>query len=342
MATRMKLTTALKQSAVFAVSLIAVLLLPCEPRLFAASTPGANWFKIGYASVTGNRISLWTAQDKGFFNRNGIQPELIFIASSAAGIPALIAGEMAIYSGSPETAAQAAAAGADVVIIASNEPTQYKLIVQPSIKTVQDLKGKRVGIDRIGGSSHYATRRMLEKLGLKPADVELLSIAGGGSERVVAFRSGMVSAVASTVERFERAKVPYHSLGDAVEMGIRVIGSSFMTTRRFRDQNREIMQRFARALIEAAQWSKDPKNRAEVIGIYSRYLRTQDTSTLELNYKLYIDPMPLFPYTNIDDLQANLAGLAESNPKLRDLNLAEFVDNSFVRRVQQEGLGQAR
>jgi ABC-type nitrate/sulfonate/bicarbonate transport system substrate-binding protein len=102
------------------------------------------------------------------------------------------------------------------------------------------------------------------------------------------------------------------------------------------------MQRFARALIEAAQWSKDPKNHAEVIGIYSRYLRTQDTSTLELNYKLYIDPMPLFPYTNMDDLQANLAGLAESNPKLRDLNLAEFVDNSFVRRVQQEGIAQAR
>ena len=342
MATRMKLTAALKQSAVFAVSLIAVLWLPREPQPFAASTPGANWFKIGYASVTGNRISLWAAEDKGFFTRNGLQPDLIFIASSAAGIPALIAGETAIYSGSPETAAQAAAGGADLIIIASNEPTQYKLIVQPNIKSAQELKGKRIGIDRIGGSSHYATRRMLEKLGLKPSDVEFLSIAGGGSERVVAFRSGMVSAVALTVERFERAKVPYHYLGDAIEMGIRVIGSSFMTTRRFRDQNREAIQRFVRAIVEAAQWTKDPKNRADVTRIYSRYLRTQDPSVLELNYKLYVDPMPSFPYTNVDDLQANLAGLAESNPKLRDLNLAEFVDNSFVRRVQQEGVGQAR
>jgi NitT/TauT family transport system substrate-binding protein len=341
-ATRMKLTATLKQSAVFAVSLIAVLLLPREPQPFAASTPGANWFKIGYASVTGNRISLWAAEDKGFFTRSGLQPDLIFIASSAAGIPALIAGETAIYSGSPETAAQAAAGGADLIIIASNEPTQYKLIVQPNIKSAQELKGKRIGIDRIGGSSHYATRRMLEKLGLKPSDVEFLSIAGGGAERVAAFRSGMVSAVASTVERFERAKVPYHYLGDAIEMGIRVIGSSFMTTRRFRDQNREAIQRFVRAIVEAAQWTKDPKNRADVTRIYSRYLRTQDPSVLELNYKLYVDPMPSFPYTNVDDLQANLAGLAESNPKLRDLNLAEFVDNSFVRRVQQEGVGQAR
>jgi NitT/TauT family transport system substrate-binding protein len=338
----MTLIKVLRPSGRLLLVLIAVVSLQRTSQLFAASAPKTVRLKIGYASITGNRISLWTAQEKGFFSRNGLQPELIFIASSAAGIPALIAGETALYSGSPETAAQAAAGGGDLVIIASNEPTQYKLIVQPQIKSVQELKGKRIGIDRIGGSSHYATRRMLEKLGLKPADVELLSIAGGGSERVAAFRSGMVSAVASTVERFERAKVPYHSLGDAVEMGIRVIGSSFMTTRRFRDQNREVLQKFARALIEAAQWSKDPKNRPEVIRIYSRYLRTEDTSVLELNYKLYIDPMPLFPYTNMDDLQANLAGLAESNPKLRDLNLAEFVDNSFVRRVQQEAIEQAR
>jgi ABC-type nitrate/sulfonate/bicarbonate transport system substrate-binding protein len=338
----MTLTTVLRPSGRLVLVLIAVLLLQHTSQLFAASAPKTDRLKIGYASITGNRISLWTAQEKGFFSRNGLQPELIFIASSAAGIPALIAGETALYSGSPETAAQAAAGGGDLVIIASNEPTQYKLIVQPNIKSVYELKGKRIGIDRIGGSSHYATRRMLEKLGLKPSDVEFLSIAGGGSERVAAFRSGIVSAVASTIERFERAKVPYHSLGDAVEMGIRVIGSSFMTTRRFRDQNREVIQRFARALIESARWSKDPKNRAEVIGIYSRYLRTEDTSVLELNYKLYIDPMPLFPYTNMDDLQANLAGLAESNPKLRDLNVAEFVDNNFVRRVQQEGLGQVR
>ena len=314
----------------------------CTNQVFAASAPRNEQLKIGYASITGNRIPLWAAQEKGFFSRNGLQPELVFIASSAAGIPALIAGETALYSGSPETGAQAAAGGADLVIIASNEPTQYKLIVQPYIKTVQELKGKRIGIDRIGGSSHYATRRMLEKLGLKPSDVEFLSIAGGGAERVVAFRSGIVSAVASTIERFERAKVSYHYLADAVEMGIRVIGSSFMTTRRFRDQNRDTLQKFARAVIEAAHWIKDPKNRPDVIRIYGKYLRTQETSVLELNYKLYIDPMPFFPYTNVDDLQANLAALAENNPKLRDFNVADFVDNSFVRRVQQEGVAQAR
>jgi hypothetical protein len=52
--------------------------------------------------------------------------------------------------------------------------------------------------------------------------------------------------------------------------------------------------------------------------------------------------MALFPHTNVDDLQSNLTALAESNPKLRDLKVSELVDNSFVRRVQQEGVGQTR
>src|SRR5262249_25669573 len=112
------------------------------------------------------------------------------------------------YAGSPETAAQAAAAGADVVIVASSEPTPYKLIVQPGIKSIAALKGKRIGTDRFGGSSYYATRRMLEKLGLRPEEVEFMQVTGGGNQRVAAFRSGILSGVVSTVERFERSAVP--------------------------------------------------------------------------------------------------------------------------------------
>ena len=216
-----------------------------------AESNKAIHLKVGYASITGNRI-------REFFARNGVDAELIFIASSSQGMPALLAGQIPIYSGSVETAAQAAAAGADLVVIASSEPTEYKLIVQPGIKSAADLKGKKVGIDRIGGASYYATRRMLEKLGLKADDVEYMHVVGGGNQRVAAFRSGLLSAVTSTVERFERAGIPYNALADATEMGIRIIGNSYITTRTFRDQNRDPVQRFITALLEGTQWAKNP------------------------------------------------------------------------------------
>ena len=291
---------------------------------------------VGYASITGNRIPLWVAQDLGIFARQGLTTDLVFIGTSAYGIPALVSGDMAIFSGSPETAAQAVANGAELVIFASAPPTPYKLIAQPQYKTVDDLKGKKVGIDRIGGSSYYATRRMLQRLGLRPEAVEFIQVAGGGAQRVAAFRSGMITAVVSTIERFEREKVPHFVLADAIDLGVRVIGSSYTTTNSFLAQNRDVLQRFTRALIEANQWCLERKNKDAVLRVASQRLKTSDAEVLEQNYRMYVAPLAVFPLTNVEDLKTNLADFAETNPKLKELKLAQFVDNSFVARVQQE------
>ena len=320
----------------FALAVAVVFVLGSHDRSPAAENQRPEPVKIGYASISGNRISFWAAQDAAFFERYGLAPELVFIATSAQGVPALVAGDLAMFVGSPETAAQAAARGIDLVVVASSEPTQYKLVVQPSIKSVTELKGKKLGIDRIGGSSYYATRRILEKLGLKPDDVEFMQVAGGGVQRAAAFRSGVLSGVVTTVERLERSKIPYNVMADAVGMGIRVIGSSVIVTRSFRDRNRNLIYGFVRALSEAAHWAKNPKNREAVRRVFAHYLRTDDPAVLDLNYRLYVDSQVLFPHTNIDDLRSNLWDLGETNPKLRELNLSELVDNSFVQRVEAE------
>ena len=98
---------------------------------------------------------------------------------------------------------------------------------------------------------------------------------------------------------------------------------------------RDTVQRFITALLEGTQWVKNPKNRTAVLGIVKRRLRTDDPAVLELNYRMYVEPLTPFPYTKIDDMRANLADLAESNPSIRNLNLAAFVDNSFVQRVEK-------
>jgi NitT/TauT family transport system substrate-binding protein len=210
------------------------------------------------------------------------------------------------------------------------------LIAQPHIKNVNDLKGKRIGVDRVGSSSYYATKKMLEKLGLKAEEMTLLPIPGGGNERAAAFKSGNLEAVISTVERFERTKIPYHVLADAVSMGIRVVGNSFITTRTFRDQNRDTLLRFVRAFVEASYWLKDPKNRESALRIVRQRLKTSDPATLNLNYRLYIEPLAPLPYTDIKDLKSNIEDLAHENPTIRKLNVARLIDNSFIEQVEKE------
>ena len=303
--------------------------------VFSAEIATPDKLRIGYSSVVGARIFLWAAHDAGHFAKQGIQSELV-VVSGIQGIQALIAGDPPIFLGPTDTAVQAAARGADVLILATAEPIPYKLIVQPNIKSIGDLKGKKIAIDRIGGTSYHLTLRMLEKLNVKSGEVELVPVSGGGPQRVAAVRSGALSGVVTTIAPFEEMKIPYHVLADAIEMGIKAIGNSFMTTKSFRDRNTVLVEKFIRASIDARRWLKDPKNREATYKIFTRYLRTNDPSALSLNYRLYVEPLQIYPYTSIDDLKANLSLLGEANSPLRSINPATIVDNSFIQRVQQE------
>ena len=70
--------------------------------------------------------------------------------------------------------------------------------------------------------------------------------------------------------------------------------------------------------------------------IYNRYLPSTDPSFMDHLYRRNVEPIPLYPYTNIDDLRIFLSYLTDANPTLRSLKLAEFVDNSYLKRVEQE------
>ena len=69
-------------------------------------------------------------------------------------------------------------------------------------------------------------------------------------------------------------------------------------------------------------------------------ISTNDARVLDLYYRIHVEPIPLFPYTNIDHLREFLNYSPEGVRALRELNLSEFVDNSFIRRVEKEGLTQ--
>ena len=252
------------------------------------------------------------------------------------GTQALIAGELQFYLGGVDSAALAAARGSDLVALATAEPIEYKLITQPNVKTVKELRGKKIVVDRVGGTSYYISLQILEKVGLKTGDVELVQVGGGGNQRVAAFKSGLVAGVVTATDRFEQLKIPYHVLADAMELGIKVMGNSYLTTRSFRDQNKDVVLRTMRALVQGRRWAKDPRNRQEVLRIYNRYLPSTDSSFMDHLYRKNVEPMPLYPYTNIEDLRIFLSYLTDANPTLRNLKLAEFVDNSYLKRVEQE------
>jgi hypothetical protein len=70
---------------------------------------------------------------------------------------------------------------------------------------------------------------LLEKVGLKSGDIELIQVGVGGSQRAAAFQSRLVAGVVTSPDRFEQLKIPYFVLADAMEMGIKVVSSAWST-----------------------------------------------------------------------------------------------------------------
>lgn len=303
---------------------------------FSAESQKLDPVRIGYSSISSSRIALWAADEGGFFKKQGLAAEVI-VTPGITGTQALIAGELQVYLGGVDSAALAASRGSDLIVLATAEPIEYKLIAQPGLKSAKDLKGKKVIVDRIGGTSYYISLQLLEKVGLKPGDVDLLQVGGGGNQRVAAFTSGLASALVTATDRFEQQKIPYSVIADAKDLQIKVMGNSYLTTRKFRDQNRDMVLRTVRALVQGRRWMKDPKNRAQVLKIYNRYMPSSDPAFMDHLYRRNVESVPVYPYTNIDDLRIFLSYLSEANPTLRNLKLADFVDNSFLKRIEQEG-----
>ena len=133
--------------------------------------------RIGYSGATVSNAMLWVTDEGKLFQKNGIDPQILYLQTTL-GQTAMIAGEidMCVYSGSLLSSARLQ--GADVVMVVSflNKPL-YRLVVRPEIRTVADLKGKRLGITRFGTVTDSMSRLLVGKLGLDPEkDVSYIQV----------------------------------------------------------------------------------------------------------------------------------------------------------------------
>ena len=99
---------------------------------FAAENQKLDPVRIGYSSISSSRIALWAADEAGFFKKQGLAAEVI-VTPGITGTQALIAGELQMYLGGVDSAALAASRGSDLVVLATAEPIEYKLIAQPGL-----------------------------------------------------------------------------------------------------------------------------------------------------------------------------------------------------------------
>src|ERR1700746_1819710 len=144
---------------------------------FASSSQAQNKVRINWTAITGAQSGMFMAQQEGLFKKNGLEVELIHIPSSSRGIQTILAGEIAFSFMDGNNEVQADLKGANIALVAGATNRQvFSLMARPDIKRISDLRGKKIGITRIGSSTHTSALFALGSAGLKPADYHILPL----------------------------------------------------------------------------------------------------------------------------------------------------------------------
>jgi NitT/TauT family transport system substrate-binding protein len=298
-------------------------------------------FTISYASVSGTRGPLWIAKDLGLFEKYGLDGNLVYIASGVTSVNALLGGSVDIIAASGSSAVGAAARGAPIVIIASLGHISYKLIAHPSIKTVQELKGKVIGSSRIGAGSDFALQRLLPKLGLIPGkDVQLIPTGISESDRrLLMLMQGKIDATLGTEDnllQLANRGMKFSILADLYDSGVYTTGSDIGTSRQLLKTRPRQLKAFLMALTEGIWIGRT--NKDLTLRVYRKYMKIEDPRLLESMHKNYLlGSIPLRPYPNEEAIQNDIEDLSSTLPHLKGKKTAEFLDLSLLKSMDEEG-----
>ena len=308
---------------------------PLVVLLFASALHGAEKIRIGFPEFNSSTFTLPMAQIKGFFHEEGLQAELIRIRSAVA-LPALTSGEID-YHTVVAPAVTAALRGIPVRVVACFTPgLTTAIIARPEIKTVQDLKGKIIGLNSIGGGLESTVRIMLKHYGLDP-DKDVKFLATGGIEtRFAALKQGLTVATAgSTPADYLGKKFGYVVLARAYDLFSYPNTGLVASVKSIKD-NPDRLKRVIRAGIKANRYIL--QNREGTIQVMMQWMRVDRdtaTATYDGSVKSFNDD------GSVSDAGLRIA-LDESRKAAnitREVAFSEVADFSMLREAQRELAG---
>jgi ABC-type nitrate/sulfonate/bicarbonate transport system substrate-binding protein len=301
---------------------------------FGQSTPTIY---VGLVSITPSNAPVLAAADGGYFKKYALDVRPLIMSGSSTALAALLSGNVSLVSMAGSGLINAHLGGADAVMVAGMVNfAPYELIVAKDIQRLEDLKGKKLGIARFGGSADFLARWGLEKNGLKPGKDVIILQTGGNAERVAALSQGGIQATLLEQAFAHMAKkAGFRSLLDYSTIGLDYQHNGIGSTKAFMDKNRDAMNRFMKALVEGIHRFKT--DRAFGLKVLEGHLRVSDADIIQTAYDYYAPKTPTVPYVNVKGMKFVLDTLADTNPKAKSAKAEEMVDHRALQELEASG-----
>ena len=312
--------------------------------VFSASSAKAGEapvrFPFVYGAISGNTVPIWLAREQGFFRKYNLDPQLVFIIAGRAA-QAMLSGEIKIGIIGATHVANVVTSGGDLTMLLGLETKlDTFLVVHPSIKNAEGLKGKKLAIGTPAGTASLGAYVGLDYLGLVPRrdNITLMGV-GAPSDRLAALLAGSVEAISVSGEMAQAAvNQGYRVLLDLAKENVPFQSSGLVTSRKFMASNRQLVENVAMAVVEGVAFARDPANKKVVLGSLARNMRLDKPDLLERAYQR-VDNIPARPCPNIPGVESVLRLLVQHglNPKATQLKTGDIVDDSLCKTLNEGG-----
>jgi NitT/TauT family transport system substrate-binding protein len=204
------------------------------------------------------------------------------------------------------------------------------------VKTVADLKGKKIGVTTIGSQEDSVVRFILRDRGLIPDRDFAMVAVGGAPTRLAALSKGVISA--STFippQDIAAERLGLHELIDMSKLGLYNPGSCFASTKTYIKSHRDTVMRVMKTFVEGLRYYKD--NREFVLKVTADFAQNRDPNVLNPTYDVVTRFQDRVPYVNMKGIEFMLKTLEARDLRAKTFDPNAVVDSSFIQELEKTG-----
>lgn len=312
--------------------LVTMVLLISGARSFAADK-----VNMIYTARVMSQAYPWFAQEAGLFKKYDLDVPLVFVTPGAPAVAAILSGdsEVAVIGAAGITRPFVQGNKDPVIIGGIKSLLTHSIIAKPDIKSPEQLKGKRIGVSRIGSNPHYFAVQALRHYGIDSREVNYIQ-AGGAPETLAALVAQGIDAAVLTVPTDAQAlKLGYHYVIYGPDLKIAYAATTLTTRRSIMVKRGPVIGRFMRAMAEAAKIMHTDKD--YMYRVMGKYLRVEDRKLLETSFNVESKALEPRLALKLEGIQSTLDEIAPTDPRAKTVKPQEMVDTRYLDEMEKSG-----
>jgi len=262
---------------------------------------------------------------------------LVFVTPGAPAVAAILSGDSEVaVIGAASIARPFVQGNKDPVIIGGIKSLlTHSIVAKPDIKRPEQLKGRRIGVSRIGSNPHYFAEQALRHHGIESREVSYIQTGGAPETLAALVAQGIDAAVLAVPTDAQALKLGYRYVVYGPDLKIAYAATTFTSRRSIIAKRSPVIGRFMRAMAEAAKiMHTDRETMYKVMG---KYLRVDDRKLLEASYN--VESKALEPRLEIKlaGIQSTLDEIAPVDPRAKTVKPQEMVDTRYLDEMNKSG-----